>query len=178
MPPRNRYFTVEDPEVGLTRSQLKRASRTRQLAYMKHWFETYYEDPAHWMPREDNEFIYIWGGPYDANEELGDEFGGLLSDQRIQEVVDLVQSDGTYDWAPSKRHPAYLAGITQDEPDEEPPESPSETIEDVLDRLRAGDRPFGRTSGILPQVNGGCPLYGTLSECLTSEMGRTAAPQA
>ena len=138
MPERNRYFTAEDPEVGLTRSQLKRASRARQLAYMKHWFETYYEDPAHRTPREDKEFIYIWGGPYDAHEELGGEFGGLLSDERIEEAVDLVQSEGTFDWAPSEKHPAYLDGISQDEPDEEHLEDFAETIENVLDRLRAG----------------------------------------
>ena len=105
---------------------------------MKHWFETFYEDPAHRMPREDNEFIYILGGPYDANEELADEFGGLLSDERVQEAVDLVQSDGTYDWAPSERHPAYLAAIARDEPDEEPSDDPSETIEAALARLRKG----------------------------------------
>lgn len=117
---------------------MNRASRARQLAYMKHWFETYYEDPVHRMPREDNEFIYVWGGPYDAYEELGDEFGDLLSDERIQEAVDLVQLDGTYDWAQSTKHPAYLANITQDDPNEKRPDDEPEIIEDVLTRLRNG----------------------------------------
>lgn len=138
MPARNRYFTDEDPEVGVTRSQFRKLGRARQLAYMQHWFETYYEDPTNETPRDDGEFLYIWGGPYDAHDVLGDEFGDLVSDERMQEAVDLVERDGIVDWAPTSRHPNYQAALEQDMPEDEPPAAEPETIEALLRRLEDG----------------------------------------
>ena len=87
------------------------------------------------MPRDEGEFIYIWGGPYDAHKVLGDEFGDLVSENRIQEVVDLVQGDGSLDWAPTSEHPVYLAAIARDDPEDEGSVEETETIDDVLRRL-------------------------------------------
>ena len=105
---------------------------------MQSWFESRYEDPSNETPRDDGEFIYIWGGPYDASEELADEFGGLVSDERLEEAVDLVQRDGVIDWAPTSQHPAYQAALDRGDPEDEPPAEQPETIEEVLRRLEGG----------------------------------------
>jgi hypothetical protein len=103
---RIRYYSEDDFKVGVTRSQLKRASRERQIEYMRFWFAQHFEDPAEETPysSEEGGYLYIWGGPYDAAEQLGDEFGDIIPEDRIQKVVDYVERDGTVDWAPGTKH--------------------------------------------------------------------------
>ena len=137
MTKRYRYYSDEDPEVGITRSQLRRLGRDKQLAYMRKWFETYYEDPSQNTPREDGEFLYIWGGPYDAHDVLGNEFGRLVSDARCEEAVEMVQEEGTLDWAPTAHHPDRVQS-EDDEPDNQQAVGEPDTIEDILRRLKDG----------------------------------------
>lgn len=152
MPPKRvRYYSADDFEVGLTRSQLKRASRARQIEYMEHWFRYYFEDPGHETPRDEGDFVYIWGGPYDAREQLYEEFGDLVSDERIDEVTEELERSGTLHWAPTYNHPDQLDGRDRDDdPDDYVPGDPVRPtpIEDRLASLeralQAGARPsFG-----------------------------------
>ncbi len=135
MAKRYRYYSPDDLEIGVARSQLKRLGRAKQLAYMRHWFETYYEDPSQETPRGDNEFVYVWGGPYDAHDQFGDEFGGLVSDDRIEEAVEMVQEEGTIDWAPTSRHPSRDQDGDEERDDIEPE---PDAAEDLLRLLEEG----------------------------------------
>jgi hypothetical protein len=68
---------------------------------MREWFLTRYRDPAHDTPHDSEVgYIYINGGPYDAEEELYKRFGGSLEDDDIRDVIDDVESDGITEWAP------------------------------------------------------------------------------
>jgi hypothetical protein len=112
---------------------------------MLHWFGRNFEDPANETPYNSQEggYLYIWGGPYDAREELGDEFEGLVPDDLIDEVVDEVQRDGTFDWAPGPGHPDHQR--RQEEWDEEhldaeaPDREPD--LDAIIGELEAGARP-------------------------------------
>ena len=88
-PPRRRYFTEDDLEIGVTRTQLRRMPREEQLRYMIYWFREYFEDPANQTPYNSDEggYLYIWGGPYDANDQIGGEFGGFVPDDVIEEAI-------------------------------------------------------------------------------------------
>lgn len=150
-----RYFTVEDYN-GLTPSQLKRASKADQIRYMKSWFWTYYEDPSASMPHISAEggFQYIWGGPYDAMDELFNEFDGIVPENRIREAAESVQSDGTYDWAPSPEHPNRRADREEFQAgDELPEESPEDRLADVVQMLENGTRPSFGAADELSQRN-------------------------
>ncbi|MBO9407646.1 hypothetical protein J7399_09415 [Shimia sp. R9_1] len=70
------------------------------------WFHHFYEDPQNETPfdSEEGDFVYIYGGPYNAEEVIRDSFGSFVTDAVIQEVVDQVQRDGTVNWAPSPNH--------------------------------------------------------------------------
>lgn len=100
-----RYYT-EDDEIGITPSRLKRIGKARQLEYLLAWFHRHYEDPAQETPynSEEGGYLYIWGGPYDAREELDAEFGSFVSEQVIEEAVQDIESDGLTDWAPGLNH--------------------------------------------------------------------------
>ncbi len=86
----------------LTTSQFRRLSRARKIESMVEWFFDNFEDPAEKTPHNSAEggYQYIWGGPYDASEELYSHFGDVASEELIQAAVDQVQKDGLADWAP------------------------------------------------------------------------------
>lgn len=69
-------------------------SKENQLEKMREWFFENYEDPAERTPYESKEggFIYIWGGPYYAREELG-VFGEFVEDELIEKLANELSSD-------------------------------------------------------------------------------------
>jgi hypothetical protein len=66
---------------------------------IKEWFLSNFEDPAQSTPRNDGEFQYIWGGPYDARDEIGDAFSGNAPEEVIEDAITAVEAEGI-DWAP------------------------------------------------------------------------------
>lgn len=145
-----RYYSEDDLEAGVTRSQLKRlVSRQRQIDYMRHWFAERYEDPAQetLYNSEEGGYLFIWGGPYDASEELQEEFGEIVPFDRIEAVVSDVEADGITDWAPGKRHPDQQQRQEESEADYQERE-----IEIPLSDL------------VLQLENGTAPRFGTVSE--------------
>ena len=86
--------------------ELKRLGRKRQNEYMLYWFHSNFEDPTNETPRDNGEFVYIWGGPYDARDELWNEFGLIVPEDRIEQVIAEVEASGIQDWAPGPDHPS------------------------------------------------------------------------
>ena len=141
-----RYYSEEDPERGITPSQLKRASAERQKQYMRSWFHSNFEDPANETPYNGREggYQYIWGGPYDATEELEAEFGSLVPFERIEEIADDIQGeDGILDWAPSGNHPDLRNREEDFRREQEEQDEPAEqdTLPQIIERLQAGVKP-------------------------------------
>ncbi len=81
---------------------------------MVEWFHANFEDPAMETPYDGREggYQYIWGGPFDANEELWSAFPEA-GDELISRAASEIQSDGLFDWAPSG---------SRIQPDDEPDE--------------------------------------------------------
>ncbi len=75
--------------------------RQARIDALVEWFFERFEDPAQRLPYESAEGGYQWiyGGPYDAREELGDNFHDEAEDI-IEAAVDEIESDGLTDWAP------------------------------------------------------------------------------
>jgi len=89
----------ELPKGGsITVSNLQRAEHDTQIAVMRHWFYANYEDPVENTPYESAEggYQYIWGGPYDPREELEGEFGGIVSDEVIEELAEKLSAITPY----------------------------------------------------------------------------------
>jgi len=84
-----RYF-IGDAGGTITATELRRADRDTQLEVMRDWFYQNYADPVENTPYESAEggYIFIWGGPYDAHEELESEFSGVVPDELIEELGD------------------------------------------------------------------------------------------
>ncbi len=75
------------------------------------WFFDRFEDPStaasnHGFQGGD---LYIHGGPYDAREAIEAEFSAVVRPDVIDKAIGFVESDGTFEWAPSPNHPDYIA---------------------------------------------------------------------
>jgi len=67
---------------------------------MRDWFFDNFEDPANSCPYESQEggYIYIYGGPYEADDELKGMFEGFVKDSYIEELIEDLQ-DICYEWS-------------------------------------------------------------------------------
>lgn len=144
--PDERYYTWDDPEAGVARDALENLPLEEQVEYMKAWFGRNFEDPAQETPYNGREggYLYIHGGPYDAEEEIRGEFESVVSEEAIQSAIDEVTSDGTFDWAPTSNHPTRIdEGRDEYDADDEPPIN----AEDLLRRIQEGAKPTFGTAG-------------------------------
>lgn len=86
-------FGLDSPTIAEERDE-----RVQQLI---DWFAERYEDPVHEMPHNSREggYQYIYGGPYDAHDELSNNFPDV-DEAIINAAVEELESDGVVDWAP------------------------------------------------------------------------------
>lgn len=66
---------------------------------MVQWFFGNFEDPAQNTSWDEGEYIFIWGEPFYACEEL-DAFGAAVTPQALEKAVAKMEEDG-WEWAPS-----------------------------------------------------------------------------
>ncbi|MGH6651546.1 MAG: hypothetical protein ACREB7_10485 [Sphingopyxis sp.] len=77
--------------------------RESAIEDMVGWFGENFEDPQNETPydSEDGSYQYIWGGPFDATEMLGDQFSSEYEQEWIEAAVEQIQASGTFEWAPT-----------------------------------------------------------------------------
>ncbi len=99
------YWTA-DFSNGWTGEELGMLGGDAQKEVLKAWFHQNFEDPAESTPYDSSEggYQFIWGGPYQADEVLWDEFATYgIPEDVINEVVQEITRDGMFDWAPVHR---------------------------------------------------------------------------
>ena len=109
-----KYYTSEyDRE--LRREDLHTEDGDVQLDVMRTWFFKNFEDPAERTPYESREggYIWIWGGPYEAREELESEFSGIVPDELIEELSDELNGI-CWVWAPTEKPGDYDEYLVDD----------------------------------------------------------------
>lgn len=100
------YITSDGQLVST--EDLAGLDRISQIDVMETWFRSLYEDPAERTPYESREggYIWIWGGPYEADEVLGEEFAETVDQDVIDSLVDDLNSKCLF-WAPTERPGDY-----------------------------------------------------------------------
>ncbi|MBI9086696.1 MAG: hypothetical protein JEZ11_24075 [Desulfobacterales bacterium] len=100
------YFHI-DSDQQISIEELKNEDKEFQIEVMKEWFSRFFENPVESTPYETKEggYQYIWGGPYNAKEELENEFSGIVSEEAIEELVEELETE-SYEWSgiPSDEH--------------------------------------------------------------------------
>jgi hypothetical protein len=91
---------------------LREESKDVQLETMEAWFRTMFEDPVERTPYESREggYVWIWGGPYEAADELYGKFGGIVPDEVIDELAGKLDGECP-EWAPTERPGDYDEGL-------------------------------------------------------------------
>ena len=91
----------------ISSDELRSVESEEQLEIMREWFYERYEDPVNRTPYQSSEggYIYIWGGPYSAQDVLHNRFVSIVPDDVINELVDEVEGV-CWEWAPTP-NPSY-----------------------------------------------------------------------
>jgi hypothetical protein len=92
------------------------ADEERAIEEMIDWFSSQFEDPQNetHYEKEDDRYIYMSGGPFEAADVLRAHFGGDHPDGWIQEAVDHVECNGITERAP-RPHGNYYDHPEEDE---------------------------------------------------------------
>lgn len=92
-------FWNPNTDQPFTLEELKTADSETQKDVMRDWFFSNYEDPVERTPHDSGEggYIYIYGGPYHAGEELSDVFDGYVSEEVIDDLVEELESH-SFEW--------------------------------------------------------------------------------
>lgn len=79
---------------------LEKEEPETQKQLMRDWFYAIYEDPAKRTPYSSSEGGYLWfdGGPYNAFDELTNNFSGPVQDDLIKELADELNEE-SQEWA-------------------------------------------------------------------------------
>ena len=109
-----KYF-IPNFERPISKDELRKADRKTQLEVMETWFRDRFEDPAEHMPYESAEggYVWIWGGPFDAQEELESKFSGVVPDDVIDELINKLSRE-CWEWAPTHSPEDYDDYLVQD----------------------------------------------------------------
>jgi hypothetical protein len=104
-----RPFLISDSGSHISRSAFRRMRKAEKLELMIEWFEENFENPAERTPYESREggYHWIWGGPYEARDELYSMFGDLVPEALIEEAVEKVEEEGVTEWAPTPDREDY-----------------------------------------------------------------------
>ncbi|RVT93419.1 hypothetical protein [Sphingomonas crocodyli] len=137
---------------------LEDLSREQRIEAMVAWFFDNFEDPAELTPYESAEggYQWIWGGPYNALEEIGDAFADFASDEEMQAAADEVESDGLHEWAPN--HNRMIEVDEEDVEDVLPPLS--ERIAALRGQLDQLDEALVGLGQVAPQMGHNRPPEG------------------
>jgi len=92
-----------------------------KLEYIIGWFLQFHEDPANQTPHISREggYQFIWGGPYDARDVIGNNFYDQVSDEVIDQAVEYVERY-SFIWAPSSDHPDMREDMDEDQTEDTP----------------------------------------------------------
>ncbi|MES2056269.1 MAG: hypothetical protein V4564_10045 [Pseudomonadota bacterium] len=132
---RRHWEALEDEERAETERETER--RDAAIETMETWFFEQFEDPQNETPRdgEDQAFIYVWGGPFEAPDVLHGQFGADFSESWINAAVERIERDGTTEWAPTASGDFYEHPDPEIEEETAPEDISAQLTRRILDRL-------------------------------------------
>jgi hypothetical protein len=80
--------------------EIKNLSKEKQIEIMENWFLSNYQNPEDECPydSEEGDYVYIYGGPYDAREKLEDQFEEYVDKSIIDELVNKLENR-CFEWS-------------------------------------------------------------------------------
>lgn len=106
---------LPETQAEFSEEDFEGLSKAEKIDLMRGWFYDNYEDPAERTPYESAEggYIYIWGGPYYALDELS-FFEEFVGHELVQELADELNQE-SFEWtgteSPEGYEESYLSFI-------------------------------------------------------------------
>lgn len=96
---KKRQYPLPSGKGTISAANLEKAPADEQIEVMRIWFFERFENPIECCPHEsaDGGYHYLWGGPFDAHDQLL-EFSGIVSDSTIQKLADELTAI-SYEWS-------------------------------------------------------------------------------
>lgn len=140
----------------------ERERRDNALEEMVDWFHENFEDPQNETPYdgETGEYQYVWGGPFDAADMIGSQFGDQYDQKWIDAAVEDVTSDGTYDWAPTSGGDFYEPPDDDADAEERPSEAQegrAEISARIISRLDSLEATLASLAAAPPNIGHNVP---------------------
>lgn len=87
---------------GYSVEEVEAMSSKEQIAMIVEWFGQQFEDPQNDTPynKDLGGYVYLWGGPFDASDQIQAEFSDAVDFDTMMLAVESVQDGGTVEWAP------------------------------------------------------------------------------
>jgi len=98
--PSNNKIEFDDNLFQLEKEHVE-IDKAEAESEMKKWFSENYDDPTNFLPYETKEggFQYLYGGPYELDEIMYEEFGEKYPDDYIQKVIENLEHQyGDVSW--------------------------------------------------------------------------------
>lgn len=140
---RKRIFQAQEEQRASEEAEFEAHAKEAAVDEMVEWFNDNFEDPQNELPYDSEEgtFVFLWGGPFDANDMIGDHFANQYDQQWIDAAVEQVVADGVLDWAPTSHGAFYISPDSELDDGGEitldggPEEQPAEITARILTRL-------------------------------------------
>ena len=94
-PPLNSQYPTQNDK------HTQQKTKQERIDSLIKWFRENYQHPEVELPydKEEEKYIFAYGGPYDANDVLTERFP-KETEEIIKAAVEKIESDGTFDWSP------------------------------------------------------------------------------
>lgn len=80
--------------------EMRNKDHDAAVALMTQWFFQNFEHPAGSCPFEDGEWVFCWGGPFDARSELEWTFADVAAQEAVDAAIAALEAKSDQ-WAPN-----------------------------------------------------------------------------
>jgi hypothetical protein len=94
---------IDEEHGSYTRTEFRRLRNAEKLKLMEAWFRERYENPVNETPWIEGEYVFMWGGPYDANDEIQGAFGDFVPYHLMDELITELNQESDK-WAPTSKY--------------------------------------------------------------------------
>lgn len=102
------YGSYKDFE-GYSLDEIREFDEDDQVRIITDWFDEQFEDPQNDTPYNNDAggYVYLWGGPFDASDQIQEEFSNVIDFDTMMRAVEEVQASGVVEWAPQTNGDFY-----------------------------------------------------------------------
>jgi hypothetical protein len=90
------HIYIDEEHGSFTRTQFRRLRQAEKLELIEAWFRERYETAdMSSTPWVEGEYLFLWGGPYDPDDEIQNEFGDFVPYELMEPLIADLRREHT-----------------------------------------------------------------------------------